>query len=122
MILSIDTTDNVNIKISLEGDGRVLADLLVPAARAQAEELLPAIAKVLSGGRAKLKDIKGIKVASQGGSFTSLRIGVTTANALGYALGVPVFSQDNKAKIGEEGLRIVEPQYDRGPNIGKPRV
>lgn len=119
MILSIDTTDNVNIKVSLEGEGRIWADLLIPAVRAQAEELLPAIAKVLAKSKAKLKEIEKIKVANQGGSFTSLRIGVTTANALGYALGRPVFGQEKGGAQETNGLMVVKPYYDREPNIGK---
>jgi len=37
-----------------------------------------------------MHNIKGVIVVKGPGSFTSLRIGVSVANALGYALGVPV--------------------------------
>ncbi len=120
MILSIDTSDNVNIKVSLEGDGRILGDLSVPAARAQAEELLGAIEKLLIKARAKLKDLSSVRVANRGGSFTSLRIGVATANALGYALGIKVLAFNGQT-LKKNNIEIVEPVYDRAPNIFPPK-
>jgi tRNA A37 threonylcarbamoyladenosine modification protein TsaB len=36
-------------------------------------------------------------VADEGGSFTSLRIGVITANALAYALKIPVIGESGRA-------------------------
>ncbi len=117
MILLIDTTDNANIKVSLEKDGQILVDLLIFAHKEQSEKLLLLIEKALKKAKGKFKDIKGIKIANRGGSFTSLRIGVTTANALAYALGVPVFGDevgDNK-EVGD--INIVEPIYAREANI-----
>ena len=64
--------------------------------------------------------MKKIKVENYGGSFTSLRIGVITANALAYALKIPV---EANSKINHKNKKfglysIVEPVYDREPNIG----
>lgn len=76
-----------------------------------------------------LKALEKIVVHAGPGGFTSLRIGVTTANALAYALGVPIVgvtgavadldsllerSTDLQAAIG----RVVLPVYDRPPEIG----
>lgn len=48
------------------------------------EALLPMIAKL------NLKKITEIKVKTNPKSFTGSRVGVTIANALGYALDIPV--------------------------------
>jgi len=86
----------------------------------QAEKLLPAIGSFLKAQRVKLSDLKKIVVANRGGSFTSLRIGVITANALAYALKIPVAAEEKSGKKNKKFGRysIVEPDYDREPNIG----
>jgi hypothetical protein len=57
-------------------------------------------------------------VENKGGTFTSVRIGIVVANALGYAWGVPV---TGTVTTGPEkpvnGYSIVRPVYDQEPNI-----
>ena len=137
MILYINTikNDSTKIEIGIFKDGKKIAGREVRARYAQAEKLLPLIDKLLKGqkisaGKAGLKKksqmglalIKEIAVVNKGGSFTSLRIGVVTANALGYALGIPVSeaSEDGQTagprkKLGK--FSIVQPKYYKEPNI-----
>lgn len=120
MILHIDTTQNEKMEIALREKGKVLARKIVAMRHNEAEKLLLAIDKLLKVNKLTLKDIKGIEVENVGGSFTSLRIGVITANALGYALGVPVKgvkSKKLKVKSKKFGFDIIEPIYDREPSI-----
>ncbi|MDP2708742.1 MAG: hypothetical protein Q8O93_01655 [bacterium] len=111
MILYIDTTKNDLIEIGLKKGGEFVARKKIKAERRQAEKLLPAVEKMLKAAKLKLSGIKKIEVENRGGSFTSLRVGVVTANALGYALG-----------IGVNGKRIVEPEYDREPEITEKKI
>lgn len=121
MTLYIDTTQNNLIEISLKDKtGRVIAAKKFKSHRTQAEKLLPAVEKLLKANRLKLKDIKRIEAANNGGSFTSLRIGVVTANALGYALKVGV-KGDKGTKAKGVKFSVVEPLYDREPEITKKR-
>jgi len=89
----------------------------------QAEKLLPTLETFLKARKVKLSDLKKIVVASRGGSFTSLRIGVITANALAYALKIPVERQEKTGRKNKKFGRysLVEPDYDREPNIGIPK-
>lgn len=118
MILYIDTTKDKTIEISLKKDGKEILKKEIKSDFDQAKKLLPAISKALKDNKSELMEIERIEVVNKGGSFTSLRIGVVTANALGYALGVPVKAPDGGEKE-ESGFSIVEPYYDREPNIGK---
>lgn len=119
MTLYINTVGHDEIIIELRDKEGVLARKKISAPRKQSEKLLPAIDKLLKTKKIKLKELKKIIVANYGGSFTSLRIGVITANALAYALNIPVEAETKMKKVKEfSSYSIVEPIYDREPNIG----
>ncbi|MEK7558195.1 MAG: tRNA (adenosine(37)-N6)-threonylcarbamoyltransferase complex dimerization subunit type 1 TsaB [Patescibacteria group bacterium] len=121
MILYIDTTKNDQVTIIVKDNGAEVVAKSFSAPRQQAERLLPEIDKLLKNKKIKLKDLEKIEIENSGGSFTSLRIGVVTANALGYSLGIPVvgFSGENKVIKNKNSreFSIVEPIYNREPNI-----
>jgi len=135
MILYIDTTDNEEMVIALfEAQGKsfgLVKEKKISAKRQQAEKLLPSISKLLLSSKCKLSDLDIIAVNNNGGSFTSLRIGVLTANALAYAVGIEARSatiRDGKLIIGKKSTKkfsdcyIVEPVYSSEPNIGKKKI
>lgn len=126
MTLYINTVNHDEIIIELRDADSILVNKKISAPRAQAEKLLPAINKLLKLKKIKLTQLQKIIVANSGGSFTSLRIGVITANTLAYALHIPV-EAENKIKKNKKfsDYSIVEPLYDREPNIGiskKPKL
>jgi len=63
-----------------------------------------------------LRDIKRIIVVNNGESFTSLRLGVVAANALAFALQIPILVEEKRGKIKK--VKQAEPVYSREPNIG----
>jgi len=121
MVLTIDTTLNDYIQISLIGGGKKIAKKL-RAPRLQTEKLLPLIVKMMAAKGMSWKDIEEVRVQNQGASFTSLRIGVLTANALAYALRVPAKSLADGEVFVFPGGQAVKPHYASEPNIGKPRA
>lgn len=124
MILHIDTTPDNLVEIGVIDKNKFIVKKKFSSQRTQAEKLLPAITKLLKAGRIKLSDLQSIEVANRGGSFTSLRIGVITANALGYGLGIPVAGELGRAKRvsrSKQGFNVVEPLYSGAPDITKPR-
>jgi tRNA threonylcarbamoyl adenosine modification protein YeaZ len=122
MTLYINTASQAETIIALIDKNQKRVSKKFKFANRQAEKLLPAIDKLLKANKLKLSGIKKIMVASHGGSFTSLRIGVVTANALGYALKVPVISEESgKADKIFSKYSLIEPVYSSEPNIGKPK-
>jgi tRNA threonylcarbamoyl adenosine modification protein YeaZ len=120
MTLYINTTQNNLIEIAIKNKGKFIAVKKFKSDRTQAEKLLPAIEKLLKANKLKLNNLKNIEVENGGDSFTSLRIGVVTANALAYALGIAVASNGGKSKAvksGKRNFRVVEPVYNREPDI-----
>lgn len=118
MKLYINTTLDNEIEIRLVGDKGIIRTKRFAARHRQAEKLLPEIDKLLKSAKTPLKKIKTITVANQDGSFTSLRIGVVTANALAYALGVKVQPFSGKP-FKAKGISIVKPAYRAEPTITK---
>ncbi len=101
-ILLIDTSDNKEIKIGVEIDGKkYFVKQQIDHRKAQAA--LPLIDQILKSYNLKLKDLTEIRVNVGPGSFTGLRVGVSIANALGYLLKIPI----NGRSVGE----MEDPKY-----------
>ncbi len=119
MTLYINTiiTDYILIMIARKEETIVFKKVKVN--RKQAEKLLITLDKLLIKHKIKPKDIKRIVVADEGGSFTSLRIGVITANALAYAWKIPVQGESGQVLVAKKlGFNLVSPKYQGEPNIG----
>lgn len=88
-LLAIDTsTDYLTIAV-MDGE-KALSRFHKRTTRNHSKLLMAAIGKVLKKARIKIKDIDGFAVGVGPGSFTGLRIGVTTVKGLGYALDKPI--------------------------------
>ncbi len=120
MILSIDTSKSPIIALALREQEHMIAHVEFEAKHSQAEKLLPAIERLLRDNGLSLNDISKVSVKSSGDSFTSLRIGVVTANSLAYALGVPV-TNEKERNIKIENINLVNPNYSEEPRITQPK-
>lgn len=89
MVLQIDTKDQKSITVSLKDKGKVVKSLSEENEYGS-QVLLPLIMKLLQTTNIELQTLQGIEVEKGPGSFTGLRVGVSVANALGFALGIPV--------------------------------
>jgi tRNA A37 threonylcarbamoyladenosine modification protein TsaB len=121
MILIIDTTEKDLVIISFVAEDKT-HQRKIKAHYQQAEKLLPSIVKMMNKLKITWSEIKEIKVQSKGGGFSSLRIGVLTANALAYALKIPVKALHNDQAVTFAGGQAVKPEYQSEPNIGPPRA
>jgi tRNA threonylcarbamoyladenosine biosynthesis protein TsaB len=70
-----------------------------------------AIAEVLHKGGARMTDLSGICVMAGPGSYTGLRIGLSTAKGLCYALEVPLYLQNNLEVLAAD-VRIEFPNCE----------
>ncbi len=91
-ILNIETATK-NCSVSLGTDGQLL-DVLEYAGEnySHAEKLHVFIKQILDKNRLKTKDLNAIAVSMGPGSYTGLRIGVSTAKGLAYSLNIPLIA------------------------------
>jgi tRNA threonylcarbamoyladenosine biosynthesis protein TsaB len=99
------------------------------AHRHLSETLLPNIKSMLDDCALTFKDVDGIICFEGPGSFTGLRIGLSTANALAYGLNIPIVgssSEDwiehgiNKIKNAQSGIMVM-PHYGAPVHITTPK-
>ena len=88
-ILAIETIDQSGSVAALEGD-RPLAMRKLDAALRSASTLAPAIVELLADVNWHPRDVQLVAVASGPGSFTGLRVGVTTAKVFAYSVQADV--------------------------------
>lgn len=98
-ILGIDTSFLSDTSIGLYFDGGMQAELNLRAPLSQEEKLLAAVDTCLNVLQKKMTDIDVIAVGVGPGSFTGLRIGLSTARGLAWSL--------NKKMIGLSSLELL---------------
>jgi tRNA threonylcarbamoyladenosine biosynthesis protein TsaB len=91
LILNIETSTTV-CSVSLAKDGQLLAGEELDAGYTHAENLHVFIKKLFETTGFKPTNLDAIAVSKGPGSYTGLRIGVSTAKGLAYSLNVPLIS------------------------------
>ncbi len=69
---------------------RIIGEITLNLQSTHSERLMPSIDRLLEDASLKIGDIQGIALGLGPGSFTGLRIGVSTVKGLAYALRIPV--------------------------------
>lgn len=111
MILRIDTTKTEEVTVKLENPKTGKIDVLREKQVKGSQVLLPMIEKILKKNKLKVSELKAIEVNPGPGSFTGTRVGVAVANALGFALNLPV-NGSPRYKAGKKG-KIALPIYEK---------
>lgn len=101
VVLSIDTTNNKEVTVSLMINGKEIVEKK-PLDTRKAQIVLPMLESLLKEHKLTLQDITEIKINPGPGSFTGIRVGLTIANTLGYLLKVPV----NGQKVGAPATAV----------------
>jgi tRNA threonylcarbamoyladenosine biosynthesis protein TsaB len=91
VILNIETSTTL-CSVSLSKEGKVIASKEVNDGFTHAENLHIFIEEVLGKSGLSTKDLNAVAVGSGPGSYTGLRIGVSAAKGLAYALQAPLIS------------------------------
>jgi tRNA threonylcarbamoyladenosine biosynthesis protein TsaB len=91
LILSIDTaTDNASVSISKEG--AIIAEVSNTAQKDHGGYLQPAIKSMLITSGISIDQIDAIAISAGPGSYTGLRVGMSSAKGLCYALNKPLIA------------------------------
>ena len=90
MILSIETSIHICSVALHDTEGNLLALHELHEQRKHAERLTLLVESVLNTTQTKFSDLKAIAVGSGAGSYTGLRIGVSTAKGLCTGLSIPL--------------------------------
>ena len=91
LILSLETSTHV-CSVALHDDGKLITSREVHTPQSHATRLAPMIDEVRQEAGIDLRELQAVAVASGPGSYTGLRIGVSTAKALCYTLQVPLIA------------------------------
>lgn len=93
-ILALDTS-SATISVAVLNEDTVLFYAQQTMDRGHGEALIPLIDQVLQRARVTISDIGGVAVAVGPGSFTGVRVGLSTARGIGLALNIPVYGVTN---------------------------
>jgi tRNA A37 threonylcarbamoyladenosine modification protein TsaB len=138
MILAIDTAGSPSQVVFLSADKKTILDRKIwHQKHSQSEKTLKYIDRLVDNNGFKLSQIDKIYVnigpkhescgKFEEASFTGLKIGVTVANSLGFALKKEVIgvSLDSRSfletvrEVSGSKNRFVFPNYPKPPNISK---
>jgi len=89
MELAIDTSTET-ASIALSSAGKVRAELTWYAGQNHTAELTPTLNRLLGQTKCHIGDIDSLIVARGPGSFNGLRVGMSLAKGLAFALGIPL--------------------------------
>ena len=104
-ILLIETS-TAQLSTALAEDGTVTAFRICDEPRMQAALTAPFIQEVLTEKGLKVKDLDAVCVGKGPGSYTGLRVGVSTAKGLCFGAGLPLLSAGTLDVLVSEAHRL----------------
>ena len=117
-ILLIETS-TAQLSTALSEDGTILASRICDEPRMQAALTAPYVKEVL--GELSVKDLDAVCVGKGPGSYTGLRVGVSTAKGLCFGAGIPLLSagtldvlvqEAHRLGVVPEGCKYIVPMVD----------
>lgn len=101
-ILNIETaTKNCSVSVS-ENGATLLCKEIAEQGYSHAEKLHVFIEEILEECNLKTKDLSAIAISQGPGSYTGLRIGVSAAKGLCYALDIPLIAVDTLGSLARQ--------------------
>lgn len=107
LILGVDTS-TASLTVSLISEKKILAEYNSKETLKHSSLLIPTIQKALKKINAKIGGIDLFSLGIGPGSFTGLRVGVTTIRALAIALNKPIVGVPTLDVIAHNGLKYVK--------------
>jgi len=98
LVLAIDTS-NQALTVALATEQQLLGEVTLNVKQTHSDGLMPALEYLLTATKRQPKDIERVVVAQGPGSYTGIRIAVTTAKTLAWTL--------NKQLVGISSLAVL---------------
>lgn len=122
-------TDKPEAELYLQDGAAQLAELKWQAHLKLAETLNSKIEEILNKSSISYGELKGVAVYKGPGSFTGLRIGLSVANAMAYAQGIPIIAKSGENWLAEavnaletgHNDKAALPEYGEPPRTTHPR-
>jgi tRNA threonylcarbamoyladenosine biosynthesis protein TsaB len=106
LILAIDTSTEI-ASAALIKNGTLLCEESVQGIKKHSEQIMPLIDSLLKNTGTDISDIDIFAVANGPGSFTGLRIGITTAKAFAYINDKPLVTVNTLDALALAGAKFV---------------
>jgi len=97
-LLAVDTS-TTSCSVALFSGDRLLAEVVYAAGKTHSRHLMSMIHRILEECRCEPADVGGIAVTRGPGTFTGLRIGISTVKGLAEATGTPVVGVSSLAAL-----------------------
>lgn len=113
-VLGIDTSTLV-LSVAVVEDGKLLGEYTTNLKKNHSIRIMPAISMLLDELDSSPAELDGIAVGNGPGSYTGVRIGVTTAKSLAWSLNVPLVGVSSLEAVGANALAfdgIRTPMFD----------
>jgi tRNA threonylcarbamoyladenosine biosynthesis protein TsaB len=111
LILNIDTASE-NASICLAREGVCITFLENGEQKDHAAWIHPAIEKLLMDAGSTISEVDAVAVTSGPGSYTGLRVGMSTAKGLCYALDIPLITENTLRVMALATRQAIEDRHD----------
>lgn len=119
-ILLLETSTRM-LSVALAQDGKVLAERVCDEPRQQASLTAPLVKEVLDAAGVSLRDCDAVAVSSGPGSYTGLRVGVSTAKGLCFGAGLPLISVGTLDILCQQAMNLGAQQH-KGSGVIVPMI
>lgn len=103
-ILLIETATDVCSAAVAEGEN-IISSGYITEARQQASQLAPMIMDTVTRAGIRTRDLSAVAVSSGPGSYTGLRVGVSTAKGICFGAGIPLIGIETLTVIAHGALK-----------------
>jgi tRNA threonylcarbamoyladenosine biosynthesis protein TsaB len=113
-ILAIESSGRHSSLATMLGEPaqtRLIGQTLLSGDERTAQVLAPTIKQLLESANWSAKDIDLVAVAAGPGSFTGLRIGITTAKAFAYAVGAEIVGVNTLESLALQAMPAAAPVW-----------
>lgn len=104
-ILAIDTSTQV-MGVALVKDNEISGELVTNLAKGHSVRLMPAINYLMNEVDMRPGELDQIVVAKGPGSYTGVRIGLSTAKAMAWALKIPIIGVSSLEMLAYQGRHM----------------